>query len=166
MARQRQKACLRAQGSVCRSWKIFEFLYWIRAIWWILLGNIHVIFNVYMSKIMFISLSFLFFLSFPSLSLSLCSFFFFRPFLSLFLLSLFFFKFSFSPIPFSFSLFFLSFFFSFHSWFFLPFPIYSVREGQPAPIAPSPIGYTPVYSLYIVHRKQSTGWVKKKCNSN
>ena len=97
-------------GGMCplRSWKIFEFSYWICAIWWILLGKIHVITNVciLLKQCLFP----------PFLLLSLFPFpfsFLFSPFssLSLFL--------SFVVFPFPFSL--LPFFPSFSYPF--PFPI-------------------------------------------
>ena len=37
------------EGAPLRSWKILESSNWIRAIWWIILGEIHVITNLYIS---------------------------------------------------------------------------------------------------------------------
>ena len=139
VARQRQvRACAHrgvSEGGCAplRSWKILEFLYWIRAIWWILLGKIHVIIILHISiKTVFIPLPFLFFLCFPSLSLPSSLF---LPF------SFPFFFFFLSSFPFS-SLSFLSFplfpflFPFFPSRFFSPLPDFWCPGGQSAPLPP------------------------------
>ena len=103
-----------SEGDVpLRSWKNLEFLYWIRAIWWVLLSKINVIINVYICiKTMFI----LSFLTIPS----------------------FLFRFSFLiflRFPFPFSSFALFILFSFLSLSFLSFPRFTFLS----PFFPFPI---------------------------
>ena len=123
-----------------RNRKVLEFLYRIRAIWWILLGKILVIINVHISiktTPFFPLLSLFHFLSL--FFFSCLSFFFF--FLSLFILYLFSFPFSFSlPLP-SFPPFsFPSFpFLSCPPFRFFPLPRFLESRGQSAPLpAPPP----------------------------
>ena len=79
----RWRACAHRRGGgvwegcvPLRSWKILEFWYWFRAIWWLLLGNIHyhsfftfLFFSFLLLFFLLISLFPSFFLSYFSLSL-------------------------------------------------------------------------------------------------
>ena len=126
-----------------RSWKILEFLYWICAMWWILVGKIMSLLMFrpifLLKQCLFPCLSSSLSLLFPSFSLSL-NFLFFLPY-SLFFVLLFS-----SLFP---SLSFLSFLlFPFLSPFF-PFPIFFspswlLVSRSSLPPCPPPIGYAPV----------------------
>ena len=127
--------CLRG----CTPWKAGRFwniLYQIRAIWWILLGKIRVIINVYILLKQCLSPLFL---SFPSFSFSLFSFFFlFSSSFSFFFHFPFFFLHFFSSIPsFSFPYLLLSLpdFFS---------PSQFLVSGGSLPLPPSPISHARV----------------------